>query len=205
MNPRRKTYSRVLACALTAGLIASAAAVNVSAADAELVEIRTSIVPTFSPSSSPRPTIIPLPTDYIPVPTVAPSITELPTALIPLPTVTPVIPSLEPTSGIPLPTFEPSVSPLPTQLIPTTAPTASAEPTATPAPTTAPKPLPDLSGDGEATTSDVRMIMKAIVGKIQFTAEQQSAADLDGDGKLSSVDAVIYLKKVVAAAAAASE
>ena len=45
--------------------------------------------------------------------------------------------------------------------------------------------------------------MKAIVGKTQLTAEQQSAADLDGDGKLNSVDAVLYLKRVVAETASA--
>ena len=44
--------------------------------------------------------------------------------------------------------------------------------------------------------------MKAIVGTIQLSNEQRKSADIDGDGKLSSVDAVLYLKKVVAETAA---
>lgn len=170
------------------------------------------------------PTVIP--TAVIPIPTVHPTIDPLPTELVPttMPTVSPtataVTPTLKPSSEIPVPTVNPTIDPLPTELVPTSVPTVSptatavtptieptsvptVKPTTDPQPTSSPKPLIDLTGDGKATTSDVRIIMKAIVGKTQLTAEQQSAADLDGDGKLNSVDAVLYLKRVVAETASA--
>ncbi len=170
------------------------------------------------------PTVIP--TAVIPIPTVHPTIDPLPTELVPttMPTVSPtataVTPTLKPSSEIPVPTVNPTIDPLPTELVPTSVPTVSptatavtptieptsvptVKPTTDPQPTSSPKPLVDLTGDGKATTSDVRIIMKAIVGKTQLTAEQQSAADLDGDGKLNSVDAVLYLKRVVAETASA--
>ena len=191
MKPGRKLYSRILACALTAGFIDSSAAVNVSAAEVKPTDIRATIIPSFSP------TIAPLPSYYIPVPTVEPTVTILPTifptAFIPGPTVTPVIPTLEPTSGIP--TVAPSATALPTNV--TTVPTSS--PTA--AQTASPKPaeptVRDISGDGKVSAVDVRLILRHIIGDLKLEGDKLAAADANEDGNIDSVDAVFYLRQVV--------
>ena len=124
---------------------------------------------------------------------------EAPAEVTPVPTEEPSpTPEASPTA---VPTAEPSPT---TAASPTVAPTA--EPTAAPTsattvptvvPSPSPKPLADLTGDGKASTSDVRTLIKSIIGEVELTDEQKAASDLDGDGKVDSVDAVLYLKRVV--------
>ena len=124
---------------------------------------------------------------------------EAPAEVTPVPTEEPS-PTTEAT-----PTAAPTEEPSPTTAAsPTAAPTA--EPTTDPTsaatvptvvPSPSPKPLADLTGDGKASTSDVRTLIKSIIGEVELTDEQKIASDLDGDGKVDSVDAVLYLKRVV--------
>ncbi|MBR3535304.1 MAG: hypothetical protein IKN85_05695 [Oscillospiraceae bacterium] len=105
-----------------------------------------------------------------------------------------------PEAAVPTATAEPTTAPTSSTAEPTAVPAqpsapASTEPTAVPSPS--PKPLADLTGDGKASTSDVRTLIKSIIGEIELTDEQKIASDLDGDGKVDSVDAVLYLKRVV--------
>ncbi len=192
MKPGRKLYSRILACALTAGFIASSAAVNVSAAEVKPTDIRATIIPSFSP------TIAPLPSYYIPVPTVEPSVTILPTifptAFIPGPTVTPIIPSLEPTSGIPVPTVDPTIEPVPTSVtaVPTVAPPSLTPPTASPAAPAAAESF-DVNGDGAVNTSDLLKLIKIVIDP---PAAKPAVADLNGDGNVNSAD-VLEMKKLL--------
>lgn len=71
-------------------------------------------------------------------------------------------------------------------------PVPSAEPTKTPdAPVCC-----DLNGDGKTTTTDVKHILKRIVGKIKFSEEQEKAADINGDGAVNTSDALHLLRAI---------
>ncbi|MBR4868751.1 MAG: hypothetical protein IKU10_06305, partial [Clostridia bacterium] len=55
----------------------------------------------------------------------------------------------------------------------------------------------DVDGDGMITATDALEILKSVVGKVQFTAEQAAAADTDANGAADAADALNVLKKVV--------
>ena len=48
--------------------------------------------------------------------------------------------------------------------------------------------LGDINSDGNIDKNDLQMIQDYIMGKISFTAQQYKAADLDGDGQVTSAD-----------------
>ena len=176
----------------------------------------TELVPTAIPSTEPT-NVAPT---AIPIPTVDPTIDPLPTELVPT-----AIPTTEPTNvaptAIPIPTVNPTIDPLPTELVPTAVPTTEPTntvptadpiptvdpqptdpiPTASPVPSPSQNPLTDLSGDGKISTADVRIIMKSLVDRIQLTEEQKKGADVDGNGRIDSTDALLYLRMVVENAA----
>lgn len=117
-------------------------------------------------------------------PTVVP--TETPTAV---PTKVPYTPPVgDPTDT---PSKVPSTPDGPGQMTPDS-PVPSAEPTKTPdAPVSC-----DLNGDGKTTTTDVKHILKRIVGKIKFSEEQEKAADINGDGAVNTSDALHLLRAI---------
>ena len=55
----------------------------------------------------------------------------------------------------------------------------------------------DVDGDGNVAAADALLILKAVVGKAQLTAQEAAAADLDGDGNIAAADALVVLKIVV--------
>ncbi|MBR4867703.1 MAG: dockerin type I repeat-containing protein, partial [Clostridia bacterium] len=55
----------------------------------------------------------------------------------------------------------------------------------------------DVDGDGNITAADALEVLKAVVGNVTLTADQQTIADVDCNQRLSSVDALYILKKVV--------
>ena len=48
--------------------------------------------------------------------------------------------------------------------------------------------LGDINSDGNIDKNDLQMIQDYVMGKISFTAQQYKAADLDGDGQVTSAD-----------------
>ena len=57
--------------------------------------------------------------------------------------------------------------------------------------------LGDLTGDYLVDIMDVICINKALLGGIALTPEQNAAADVDGDGEVTTTDALTILKRVV--------
>ncbi len=55
----------------------------------------------------------------------------------------------------------------------------------------------DYDGDGVCTSTDARLLLQCVVGKIHFSAEQTAVADIDGDGAVTSTDARLLLQHVV--------
>ncbi len=55
----------------------------------------------------------------------------------------------------------------------------------------------DVNNDGETTAADALELLKAVVGKIHLTTQQEYAADVDEDGQTSAQDALAILKYVV--------
>jgi hypothetical protein len=55
----------------------------------------------------------------------------------------------------------------------------------------------DLNGDGTIGASDALDILKFVVGKVQFTEEQQVVADVSGSDGITAADALHILKMVV--------
>ncbi len=55
----------------------------------------------------------------------------------------------------------------------------------------------DVNGDGKDDAADALDVLKSVVGKVSFNADQFKAADTDGDGKADAADALNILKKVV--------
>ena len=55
----------------------------------------------------------------------------------------------------------------------------------------------DLNGDGTIGASDALEILKFVVGKVQFTQEQQVVADVSGSDGITAADALLVLKIVV--------
>ena len=55
----------------------------------------------------------------------------------------------------------------------------------------------DLNGDGVDNATDALEVLKNVVGKVSFDANQLKAADTDGNGKADAADALNILKKVV--------
>lgn len=126
----------------------------------------------------------------------------------PTPTVTPeVTPTAEPTPTetpeiIPTPTEEPTPTATP-EITPTVEPTVEPTPTPTPEPPTpTPEPTPtpapdhdgDVNGDGEITTVDALLVLRAALGISELSNEQASRADVNGDGNITTVDALIILR-----------
>ena len=63
-------------------------------------------------------------------------------------------------------------------------------------------PTPDIkyglvTENEEISASDALSILHAVVGKIQFTDAQNTAGDVDGDGKITASDALLILHRVV--------
>ncbi len=54
----------------------------------------------------------------------------------------------------------------------------------------------DVSGDGQVTASDARMVLQNVAGLYEFTNEQVKLADLDGNGKANALDARMILRQV---------
>ena len=52
----------------------------------------------------------------------------------------------------------------------------------------------DMNGSGEVTTEDAEDVLAAIAAGEELTAEQIAAADMNGDGKLNAIDAVLILQ-----------
>lgn len=57
--------------------------------------------------------------------------------------------------------------------------------------------LGDLNGDAEQTVEDVYMIRLVVAKLAELTDEQKNAADLDGDGKITAIDANILRKYIL--------
>lgn len=55
----------------------------------------------------------------------------------------------------------------------------------------------DVDGDGTASSSDARTVLRAAVALEKLTDEQKKAADMDGDGKITSADARLILRGAV--------
>ena len=54
-----------------------------------------------------------------------------------------------------------------------------------------------VSGNEKISATDALLILQAVVGKIEFTAEQKQAADVNGDGEITATDALTILHFVV--------
>ena len=77
-------------------------------------------------------------------------------------------------------------------------PEVGGEPTPDPDPTPDPTvTLGDVNGDGEIKANDALETLKAVVGKVILTADQEAAADVNKDGEVKANDALEILKKVV--------
>ena len=74
---------------------------------------------------------------------------------------------------------------------------AIAQPTVQPSVTPYTRALGDLTGDHLVDIMDVICINKALLGGIALTPEQNAAADVDGDGDVTTTDALTILKAVV--------
>jgi len=57
--------------------------------------------------------------------------------------------------------------------------------------------LGDVSGDGTVDTTDARMILQSIVGKLQLSDNQKTLADVNKDNKIDTADARIVLQVIV--------
>jgi len=55
----------------------------------------------------------------------------------------------------------------------------------------------DVDGDTKVTAADALEVLKSVVGKVNLTGAQFTAADTDGNGKADAADALNILKKVV--------
>ena len=55
----------------------------------------------------------------------------------------------------------------------------------------------DVDLDGKVTAADALEVLKSVVGKVNLTQTQFTAADTDGNGKADAADALNILKKVV--------
>ena len=100
-------------------------------------------------------------------------------------------PTLEPT---PEPTLEPT--PEPTE-VPTPEPTLepTPEPTLEPTPEPTPEPVPgDITGDGETTTEDALLVLRAALGTVELDPELEAVADVNGDGVVNTEDALLILR-----------
>lgn len=80
------------------------------------------------------------------------------------------------------------------------------QPTASPTPSTTPsgKVSPcgnygDVNSDMVVTLADADMVREAVNGRINFTSEQKIRGDLDGNGEITSVDA-LYIRRYVSGA-----
>lgn len=60
----------------------------------------------------------------------------------------------------------------------------------------------DVDSDGKITTTDVRKILQYLVEAVQFTDEQKTAADINGDKAVNSTDALLLLRKIAGIKAA---
>lgn len=54
-----------------------------------------------------------------------------------------------------------------------------------------------VTNNKEISTIDALIILHAVVGKIQFTADQKMAGDVDGDDDITTIDALLVLQFVV--------
>ncbi len=108
-------------------------------------------------------------------------------------------PTLEPT---PVPTLEPTPEPTP-EPPPAPTPEPTPEPTLepTPEPTLEPTPEPteepvmgDVSGDGVIDSEDALLILRAAMGLVELTPEQEALADFNGDGTVNSEDALLVMR-----------
>ncbi|MBQ9413684.1 MAG: hypothetical protein IJU16_00995 [Clostridia bacterium] len=54
----------------------------------------------------------------------------------------------------------------------------------------------DVTGDGIMNTTDVRLILKSIIGGVTFTDAQSAAADYDQNGKIDTVDVRVMLRTI---------
>jgi hypothetical protein len=75
-------------------------------------------------------------------------------------------------------------------------------PVTTPKPTPTPKPMRrppcdnygDVNFDGYVTEKDARQVEEFVVGRRVFTEEQKRRADVDGDGKVTTADAMLIAR-----------
>lgn len=55
----------------------------------------------------------------------------------------------------------------------------------------------DYDADGLTTSTDARLLLQQVAGKVDFTDEQFAVADVDGDGKVTTTDARLTLQYAV--------
>lgn len=55
----------------------------------------------------------------------------------------------------------------------------------------------DLNGDGETNVLDVRLVLQAALGLVHLTDDQLTVADVDGDGRVTLMDAEILAAKII--------
>lgn len=56
--------------------------------------------------------------------------------------------------------------------------------------------LGDVNGDGDVTAQDASLVLQAVAGKIEFSAEQRKVADVNEDGEITAQDASLILQYV---------
>lgn len=100
------------------------------------------------------------------------------------------------------PETTPATEPGTTKSETTTAPAPATEPETSlpPTPVTDPAPtqmMGDVDTDGEVTSADARLVLRAAVGLEAFTAAQTALADPDADGEITSADARLVLRAAV--------
>lgn len=121
------------------------------------------------------------------------------------PVTTPVVTSAPSQTTPPVTTVsDPAVTSAPGQTTPPV--TTVSEPAVTSAPGLTTPPVTtniiepsskgDINGDGKSTTSDVRIILQALVDAVKLSDTQKANADVDGDGKITSADALKLLRYV---------
>ncbi len=154
--------------------------------------ITTAPVTTSAPvltTKVPVTTSVPAVTTKVPVTTSVPAVTTK----VPVTTSVPAV-----TTKVPVTTSVPAVT--------TKVPVITSVPAVTtkaPSVTTTQEPSTtlrgDLNGDGDLTTSDVRILLQSLVGSYTLTEEQKILADVDADGILTSTDALKLLRYIVGA------
>ena len=52
----------------------------------------------------------------------------------------------------------------------------------------------DVSGDGVIDSEDALLILRAAMGLVELTPEQEALADFNGDGTVNSEDALLVMR-----------